>query len=270
MRLDDKVCVVTGGASGIGEAIIRAFAAAGARTVIMDVNLDQGLRLHEEVPGSSFVACNVADSAAVDKAFATIATEFGSIDVLVNNAGIVGKDEYQRVQSRREQQFAELTRDGKVETPLRATVNLTDDQWHAMLAVHLNGTFFCTRAALRHMELQRSGAIVNISSINGIDGGNGNPHYSAAKAGILGFTRAVAKDVIGQGIRVNAVAPGFIDTPLRDSISPSIQRAQIAATPIGRAARAEEVAQAVLFLATDASSYIVGQTLSPNGGYLTV
>ena len=271
MRFDSKVCLVTGGSAGIGEAMVRAFAAAGATPVILDVDRERGLALREEIPGSVFVECNVADSAAVDAAFATVVAECGRIDVLVNNAGIVGKEEYQRVQARRERQFAEIASGGRIETPLRATVSLTDEQWSKMIAVHLNGTFYCTRAALRQMELQGDGgAIVNISSINGIDGGNGNPHYSAAKAGILGFTRAVAKDVIVQGIRVNAVAPGFIDTPLRETISPVVQRAQIAGTPIGRAAHADEIAQTVLFLASDASSYIVGQTLSPNGGCLTV
>jgi len=271
MQFADKVCVITGGSTGIGEAIVRAFAAQGAQTVILDVDQARGFALMEEIPNALFLECDVSNSDAVDGAFQSILDKYGRLDVLVNNAGIVGKDEYQRVQERREVQFAEIAQNGCISTPLRATVSLTDAQWRKMFAIHLDGTFYCTRAAIRAMEKRASGgAIVNMGSIAGLDGGLGNPHYAAAKAGILGFTRAVAKDVITQKIRVNAVAPGFIDTPLRDTISAGVQRAQIAATPIGRAASTEEVANVVLFLASDASSYVVGETISPNGGYMTI
>lgn len=271
MLFADKVCVVTGGSSGIGEAIVRAFDAQGAQTVILDVDRDRGFALTEEIENATFLDCDVSSSDAVDRAFESIATRYGRLDVLVNNAGIVGTDEYQRVQEKREIQFAEIAQNGRISTPLRATVSLTDAQWKRMFAIHLDGTFYCSRTAIRQMETQATGGvIINMGSIAGLDGGLGNPHYAAAKAGILGFTRAVAKEVITQNIRVNAVAPGFIDTPLRDTIRAGVQRAQIAATPIGRPARAEEVASVVLFLASDESSYVVGETISPNGGFITI
>ncbi|MFM6991831.1 MAG: SDR family NAD(P)-dependent oxidoreductase [Rhodoferax sp.] len=268
MRLRDQVCVVTGGASGIGEAICRAYDREGAKVAVLDVDMMGAQRVAGELRNAVCVMCDVADPASVDRAFAEIQGVWGGVDVLVNNAGIVGEEEYSRVQETREVQLRQL-RDGLPLTPLRATIQLTNEQWERMLAIHLNGTFYCSRAALTFMEKARRGVIINMSSINGIDGGMGNPHYAAAKAGVLGFTRAMAKEVILQGIRVNAIAPGFVETPIRESIHPVIQRAQIDATPIHRPCTADEVAATAVFLAGDESSYFVGQTLSPNGGYIT-
>lgn len=269
MTLHEQICVVTGGASGIGRAICQAFDAQGARVAILDMDAQAGQALAGSLRDAAFFTCDVADSISVEHAFQDVLDRFGPTDVLVNNAGIVGKTEYQAVQARREAQLADIAA-GRVPRPLRATISLGDEQWTRMLAVHLNGTFFCSRAALAHMEARSRGVIVNVSSIAGLDGGLGNPHYAAAKAGILGFTRALAKEAIVQGIRVNAIAPGFVDTPLRDTISPAVQRAQLAATPMGRAATAAEIAASVVFLASPQASYFVGQTLSPNGGYLTI
>jgi len=159
---------------------------------------------------------------------------------------------------------------GKITTPLDALVRLTDDEWRRLLAIHLDGTFYGTRAAARSMVNRGSGgAIVNMASVCGLEGCVGHPHYSAAKAGILGFTRSVAKELILQGIRVNAVAPGFIDTAtLRGHLDE--KRREIALkTPAGRLGTPEEIAAAVAFLASDDSSYFVGATLSPNGGLVT-
>lgn len=268
MRLRNKVCVVTGGASGIGEAICRAYDREGAKVAVLDVDVQGAQRVAGELRDAVGVMCDVADPASVDQAFAEIQGIWDVVDVLVNNAGIVGKDEYCRAQIAREVQLQQQ-RDGEPLTPLRATIQLTNEQWQRMLAIHLNGTFYCSRAALRLMEKTQRGVIINMSSINGIDGGMGNPHYAAAKAGVLGFTRAMAKEVIQQGVRVNAIAPGFVETPIRETISPAIQRSQVAATPIGRPGTADEIAAAAVFLACDESSYFVGQTLSPNGGYIT-
>jgi 3-oxoacyl-[acyl-carrier protein] reductase len=138
-----------------------------------------------------------------------------------------------------------------------------------MLSIHLDGTFYCTRAAVRSMAPLGTGSIVNMSSICGLEGCTGHPHYSAAKAGILGFTRSVAKELIVQGIRVNAVAPGFIDTTRLKGDLDKGRRAQVARTPAGRLGTPEEVAAAVAFLASDEAAYFVGATLSPNGGLLT-
>jgi 3-oxoacyl-[acyl-carrier protein] reductase len=269
MRLHGKICLVTGGASGIGAAICLAFANEGATVVVVDLNLGQAQALAGTFPKAVALQCDVSAPEQVDEAFASVVEKFGRLDVVVNNAGILGAEEYAEVQKIRDLQLEQAVR-GEPKSPLRATVKLTNRQWQAMIDTHLNGTFFCTRAALRIMEVQASGSIINMSSINGIQGGLGNPHYSAAKAGILGFTRAVAKEVIGQGIRVNAIAPGFVDTPLRDSISKGLQRAQIEATPIGRPATAAEIAATAVFLASDEASYYAGATMSINGGYLTV
>jgi 3-oxoacyl-[acyl-carrier protein] reductase len=158
---------------------------------------------------------------------------------------------------------------GRVQTPLDALVRLTDDEWRRLLAVHLDGTFFCTRAAARLMAPRGSGVIVNMASVCGIEGCTGHPHYSAAKAGILGFTRAVAKELIVEGVRVNAVAPGHVDTgTLKDTLDES-RRVIANRTPAGRLARPEEIAATVAFLASDDAAYYVGATLGPNGGLVT-
>ncbi|WP_321794682.1 SDR family oxidoreductase [Caballeronia sp. J97] len=269
MRLKNKVCVVTGGGSGIGAAICRAFAQEGALVAVADVDNAAAANMATSLEGAFAVTCDVSNSEAVERAFGEILNKYGQIDVLVNNAGILGNTEYKRALAVREIQLQELAETGRITTTEISAIHLTDDQWSRMLAIHLNGTFYCSRAALRAMRVRRSGAIINMSSINGIDGGQANAHYAAAKAGVLGFTRAVAKEAITEGIRVNAIAPGFTETPLRDAIPSAIQKAQVRATPIGRPGTAEEIAAAAVFLASDESSYFVGQTLSPNGGYLT-
>jgi 3-oxoacyl-[acyl-carrier protein] reductase len=166
--------------------------------------------------------------------------------------------------------MAEAANGGPVTTALDATVGLSDDEWRRMVAVHLDGTFHCTRAALRSMADRRTGVIVNIASICGMEGCTGAPHYSAAKAGILGFTRAVAKEVIVQGVRVNAIAPGYIDTPMVGQLPTTVRQATVLQTPIGRLGLPKEIAALALFLATDDAAFFVGATLSPNRGFVTV
>ena len=202
MKLEDRVALVTGGGSGIGEAICLALAAEGARVAVIDVNREAaGLTAGLVAKGHPIVA-DVSDPAAVDRAIAEAESELGPLDVLVNNAGILGQAFVDRVAPRMEQQLSEAATAGAVTTALEATVELSDQEWRDMLAVHLDGTFYCTRAALRSMTQRHTGVIINIASICGIEGCTGAVHYSAAKAGILGFTRAVAKEVIVQGVRV--------------------------------------------------------------------
>jgi 3-oxoacyl-[acyl-carrier protein] reductase len=210
----------------------------------------------------------VSDSASVDEAFRGIAADLGEPDVLVNNAGAIGLDHLRRVTPLVARQREEAAGEG-VKTPLDALVRLTDDEWRRMLAIHLDGTFYCTRAAVRTMAPRGRGVIVNMASICGLEGCIGHPHYSAAKAGILGFTKAAAKELIVQGIRVNAVAPGHVDTStLKSDISE--QRSAIArSTPAGRLATPDEVAATVAFLAGDDAAFYVGAVLSPNGGLVT-
>ena len=143
---------------------------------------------------------------------------------------------------------------------------MTDESWHRMIGVHLNGTFFCTRSAL--LLMREGGAIVNLSSVAALQGLETVPHYSAAKAGILGFTRAVAKEVASRGIRVNAICPGFIDTPMTAPMSPLMKRMTIGRTPLGRIGVPDDIAATALFLVSDESTFFTGQWLSPNGGLL--
>ena len=269
MRMQDRVALVTGGASGIGAAIARAFDAEGARVAVLDLDLDAAHRVAEGLAHGLAVGCDVTDRAAVDAAVDEVTQHWGTLDVLVNNAGAVGREEAERLTPRMEAQRAE-TATGRVTTALDAALDLTDEQWRRTLASHLDGTFYCTRAALRVMSPRGSGVIVNMASICGLIGCAGAPHYSAAKAGVLGFTRAVAKDVIRHGIRVNAVAPGYVDTPFLEVQTPAFKAAQALAKPIGRLGTPEEVAAAVLFLAGDDASFFVGETLSPNGGLVTI
>jgi 3-oxoacyl-[acyl-carrier protein] reductase len=206
---------------------------------------------------------DVADSKSVRAMFDSLSR----IDILVNCAGIAESAEgWAEVNRTADARLAELERTGTIETHWDVTMQLDDDSWRRMLAVHLDGTFFCTREALRKMSPENRGVIVNVSSTAALTGLPDAPHYSAAKAGILGFTRAVARDVASRGIRVNAVAPGFTETPMTASISRRSRRKSLSSIPLGRWAEPGEIAAVVLFLASDDSSYITGQCLSPNGG----
>ena len=268
MTLDGKVAVVTGGGSGIGEAICIRLAADGARIAVLDVDADAA-SLTATLVGGIAVDADVSDGASVDQALAAAESGLGPVDVWVNNAGIAAGAQAARIRPQAEAQFAEAASTGRIETGLDALVRLPDEEWRRMIAVHLDGTFFGTRAAARSMAARRSGAIVNIASVCGLEGCTGYPHYSAAKAGIIGFTRAVAKELIVQGIRVNAVAPGFIDTPASEALDNPLREAQRLRTPIGRFGWPEEIAATVAFLAGDDACFYVGQTLSPNGGIVT-
>jgi 3-oxoacyl-[acyl-carrier protein] reductase len=200
--------------------------------------------------------------------FAEVERDIGTLDVLVNNAGIAGASaaERDRLREKSDARIMEMVSGEGVTTHWDLTQEMTDEAWHRMIGVHLNGTFFCTREALRLMSRRNEGAIVNMSSVAGLMGLENVPHYSAAKAGILGFTRAVAREVGSRNIRVNAICPGFIDTPMTQPISPLMRKAITARTPLGRWAEPEEVARTALFLASDESSFFTGQWLSPNGG----
>jgi 3-oxoacyl-[acyl-carrier protein] reductase len=268
MRLEGRVAAVTGGGAGIGEAICHRFGAEGARVVVLDLSLDNARRTADAIDGALALDVDVADSARVEAAIERIEGEVGPLEILVNNAGAVALEHVKRIAPQLTRQREEIAT-GAVRTPLDALARMTDEEWRFVLSVHLDGTFFCTRAAARRMASRGAGAIVNMASVCGIEGCTGHPHYSAAKAGILGFTRSAAKELIVQGVRVNAVAPGFVDTQrLKGSLGAGRQ-AELARTPAGRLGTPEEVAATVAFLASDDASYFVGATLSPNGGLLT-
>ena len=272
-RLDGKVALVTGGASGIGRSICLNFAKEGATIVCNDIAVDAAQKVLDacsQAKQGLAVKADVAKSRQVAAMFERIKKQYGRVDVLVNNAGIGLDNPVVRARFNRvlEKQQAEIAKGGKIKTSLEATQNLTDEDWDRMLGVHLNGTFYCTREALKLMEKQGSGKIVNIASICGMTGCAGAPHYSAAKAGIMGFTRSVAREVIVRGVHVNAIAPGYIDTPMTEAVSDAVRHALELATPAGRFGSPQDIANLAIYLASEESNFVVGQVMSPNGGYV--
>ena len=247
MRLSGKVALVTGSARGIGRSIAELFCAEGATVVVNDVGSDAGARetlaTLEAAGGKGSVEMfDVSDAAQVDAGVKNILEAHGRIDVLVNNAGI--------------------TRDNLL-------LRLSEEDFDAVLRVNLKGTFLLTKMVTRHMMKQRSGRVVNISSVVGMMGNAGQSNYAAAKAGIIGFTKATARELASRNITVNAIAPGFIRTAMTAALPEAVQKAFLAQIPLGRFAEPREVAELALFLASDASSYITGQVVGINGGMYT-
>jgi len=277
-ELDGQIAFVTGAGSGLGREIALTFAGAGARVAVNDLRPEPAAKVHAEVAAlGGALPCgplvgDVSNSAAVRAAFDALAkTTDGRLDVLVNNAGYAEADEETLARFRK--QIEELTTQGRITTSLDSTERMTDERWARMLAVHLNGTFYCTREALRLMRPRGAGRIISIASIGAQTGIAGASHYSAAKGGIVSFTKAVAREVGPLGILVNAIAPGYIDTPLLDAFGDAAQQAMQKAviamqTPLGRLGEAREVAATALFLAGPGASYFTGQVLSPNGGFV--
>src|SRR6266508_4869413 len=271
MKLGDRVALVTGGGSGIGRAIALTFAEEGARVVVNDVRLEAARETLEAMgPARSrgrAIQADVSDSGQVRAMLAEIEREMRTLDILVNNAGIAetAPGERQKLTAKSEKRMQEVLSGQGIQTHWDITQEMTDEAWTRLLAVHLNGTFFCTREALRLMSRQNRGAIVNISSVAAW-GLETVPHYSAAKGGILAFTRAVAREVASRGIRVNAICPGYLDTPMTAPMSPLVRAALVGRTPLRRTGEPREVALTALFLASDDSAFYTGQWLSPNGG----
>jgi 3-oxoacyl-[acyl-carrier protein] reductase len=270
MLLKGKRAVVTGGASGIGEASARRLAAEGARVAVIDMDEAKACAILADGAGGRHLGfgCNVADSAAVDAVFGKIEAAFGGVDILVNNAGIGrgpndGSTELYAAQAERGEQIA------KGEMPTvhpDQIIHMSDEGWAHVLSVNLNGTFYCTRAALRIMaKTDIKGSIVSIASTSAASG-EGSVHYAASKGAIVSFTRCLAREVASRGIRVNAIHPGPTATPIMANIPDSMIRQLEATVPLGRMAKPEEVAAAVLFLASGEGSFATGSVLTVNGG----
>jgi len=250
--LEGRVVIVTGGAAGIGRATALAFAAEGCRVAVWDVDETSAAGLAEELEAAGgrgiFQNVNVADPAAVDAAAQDVVERWGGIDVLVNNAGIVRDDRLVKY------------KDGEL------VGRLTDEQWEAVIAVNLRGVFNCARAAATHMMPAGSGVILNASSVVGLYGNFGQTNYVASKAGVIGMTRTWARELGKHGIRVNAVAPGFIKTDILASMPEKVLDWMVAHTPMGRGGRPQDIANAYLWLASDAASFVTGAVLSVDGG----
>jgi 3-oxoacyl-[acyl-carrier protein] reductase len=274
MKLEGKAALVTGGGSGIGRAICLAFAREGAKVAVNDIrpeSIDETIRAMGEGGARALpVVADVADSSAVRKMFASILARFGTIDILVNNAGIgevSGQGEIERMNRIAEAQVQEMMAGGPISTRWEVTQTMDDGVFERMLRVHLFGTFYCTREALKVMESKGSGRVVNMSSVAGTSGLEGSPHYSAAKAGILGFTRSVAREVGPAGVTVNAIAPGYIETPMTEPLSPVVKQMWTMNTPLKKAGKPEDIAAAALYLASEDGRFVTGQVISPNGGW---
>jgi 3-oxoacyl-[acyl-carrier protein] reductase len=245
MELSDHIALVTGAGSGIGKATALELAKSGARVVVTDINLSAASSVMEEIKaggGSALsYAADVSLRSQVKEVTAAVTKEWGKVDVLVNNAG-----------------FGQY----------KAFETLTEDDWDRMLNVHLKGAFNCTQAVLEHMKPAKWGRIINMASVAGMTGTPTHCHYSAAKGGLIGLTKALARELAAHNITVNAVAPGLTDTPFIKAVKPELQQAVIDRTPMRRPATPQEVAWTCCFLASDKAGYITGQVLSPNGGFL--
>jgi len=235
-KLDGKVAIVTGGAKGLGEAISKIFADEGATVVAADMG-----DLTYEYPNVHGYHLNVTDVEGVNKFYEEVVAKFGKIDILVNNAGI--------------------TRDAM-------TRKMTDEQWNMVIDVNLKGVFNLTRLVGPHMQNNGQGSIINISSVVGVFGNIGQANYAATKAGIIGLTMTWAKEFAlkGANVRVNAIAPGYIMTDILKTVPQDLLDKFAAMTMLGRLGQPIEIAKAALFLASDDSSYVTGQTLNVNGG----
>jgi len=242
--LSNKVALITGGAQGIGRAIAETLAQQGANVVVADLQLEKAEVLATEIASKTgrralSVQVNVADSESVRAMIERTIAEFGRIDILVNNAGV--------------------TRDNLI-------MRISEEDWDLVLDINLKGAFNCSKAAVRHMMKQRYGRIINISSVSGLAGQAGQTNYSSSKAGLIGFTKALAKEVGSRHVTVNAVAPGFIETELTANLPKELKEAAIGMTPLGRFGSVQDVAYAVAMLVADEAGFITGQVLSVDGG----
>jgi 3-oxoacyl-[acyl-carrier protein] reductase len=261
-----QVVVVTGGASGLGARFAKLFASRGANIVIGDIAEDAANKLSASLGGTS-IKCDVTDSKDVDALAQHAVSHFGKIDVFINNAGIAPIPNEERFATAVANQMLRLENNVGATTPLNVITDMTNDEWDHMLKVHLYGTFYGCRAAARYMTPQRSGSIINISSVLGLRPTAMAPHYSTAKAGIIALTKSQSQELAPLGVRVNAVCPGYIDTPLLAPMNELMKVAIVSQIGIGRLGTDDEIAEMVSYIASAKASYCTGEVFSVTGGY---
>ncbi|MCK9556641.1 MAG: 3-oxoacyl-[acyl-carrier-protein] reductase [Candidatus Cloacimonetes bacterium] len=239
----NTVILITGSARGIGFTLARHFAKANATVIVLDINNDAVQKAVDDlntIGGKAFgYTGNVTDSAGIEELFAQIVQEHGKIDVLINNAGV--------------------TRDNLM-------IRMTEEEWQLVMDINLKGSFICTQKVFKHMMKARQGSIINMASVIGLMGNSGQANYAASKGGLIAFTKSCAKEFARRNIRVNAVAPGFIETEMTASLSDEIRASYATAIPLGRMGSPDDIAKICMFLASEDSSYITGQTIAVDGG----
>jgi 3-oxoacyl-[acyl-carrier protein] reductase len=241
--MNDKVTVITGSARGIGFALATAFGAAGAKVMVIDLApeaVEAAVQKLRDLGSQAWgYVGNVTDSAMMEELFARVVAEHGSLDVLINNAGV--------------------TRDNLM-------LRMKEEEWQLVMDINLKGSFICTQKAFKHMMKARKGSIVNIASVIGLMGNAGQANYAASKGGMIAFTKSCAKEFASRGVRVNAVAPGFIETEMTASLPADVVAAYAKAIPLAKMGSPLDVAKLCLFLASNESAYITGQTIAVDGG----
>ena len=242
MRLKDKTALITGGARGIGKEIAVRFAKEGADIIIWDV-LEEGEKVAEEIKKigreSVFQKVDITNLTDIREKAKDVIQKFDGLDILVNNAGI--------------------TRDNLI-------IRMEESEWESVITVNLKGTFNCTKSFIKYMMKARKGRIINISSVIGLFGNAGQSNYAASKAGIIGFTKSIAKEVGSRNITVNAIAPGFIQTPMTDVLSEEVKKTYLSIIPLKKFGLPEDIANVALFLASDEAKYITGEVIRVDGG----
>ena len=244
MELEGHVAIVTGGSRGIGLGIATELAEGGARVAVIGRDEERATRAADQLPGRGHIglACNVADSSQVREAVSQVEEELGGVTILVNNAGI--------------------TRDNIL-------LRLKDEDWDEVMGVNLKGTFNMTRSIVRGMMKRREGVILNVSSVVGLSGNAGQANYAASKAGIIGFTKSIARELASRGIRCNAIAPGFVETDMTSALDEAQTEALKQQIPLGRLGSPQDIARVARFLAGPGACYITGQVIAVDGGMST-